>query len=397
MFGTGIGVSPGCDDRSMFDGLPEDVLSELECAIDKVAADETVDLDVEWVCRLADRVEFLRLRAIGEYARSGDWQLNDYLTAPAALRARCRMSAGHAQRAVQLARKLDELPELAAAFAAGDVSRAHAEQITDAATPQRAEAIRGVERELVDYARLATPTELRGAVRRVTDAIDGDGGAGADDAEHAKNTVTLPVLAGRGVLSGDLDAESTEIVATALDAEIEALFPRDRADRPPIPQRRADALLAICRLYLASRTDGPGPRRGRTHVGVIADIGALTGITDDLLTALRIEAAHVGQLSRATLERLTCDCNISRILMDGPSQVLDVGRATRNVNTAQWNALVARDQHCTHPGCTRPPAYCDAHHIIHWTRGGLTDLANLRLLCWEHHRKQHLHDALQQE
>jgi hypothetical protein len=74
---------------------------------------------------------------------------------------------------------------------------------------------------------------------------------------------------------------------------------------------------------------------------VIADIGALTGITDELLTALRVEAAHVGQLSQATLERLTCDCKISRILMDGPSQVLNVGRATRTVPTAQWNALVA--------------------------------------------------------
>jgi hypothetical protein len=230
----------------------------------------------------------------------------------------------------------------------------------------------------------------------VTDAFDGDGGASTDEAEHAKNTVTFPVIAGRGDLSGDLDAESAEIVATALDAEIEALAPPrgEPRDRRPIPQRRADALISICKLYLAARTDGPGPRRGRTHVGVIADIGALTGITDELLTLLRIEAAHVGQLSQATLERLTCDCKISRILMDGPSQVLDVGRATRTVNTAQWNALVARDQHCTHPGCTRPPAYCDAHHIIHWTRGGPTDLANLRLLCWEHHRKQHLHDAL---
>jgi hypothetical protein len=374
-----------------------DALSELEVAIDKVAADESATVDVERVCRLADRVEFLRLRAIGTYARSGDWQLDDYLTAPAALRATCRMSAGHARRAIDVARKLDALPELAAAFSAGDVSRAHVEQITDAATPERADMLRGVEQELVDYARISTPTELRAAVRRVTDAFDGDGGAGADEAEHAKNHVTLPVLNGRGVLSGDLDAESTEIVATALDAEIEALYPRDRADRPPIPQRRADALVAICRLYLATRTDGPGPRRGRTHVGVIADIGALTGITDDLLTTLRAEAAHVGQISRATIERLTCDCNISRILMDGPSQVLDVGRATRNVNTAQWNALVARDKHCTHPDCTRPPAYCDAHHIIHWTRGGPTDLANLRLLCWEHHRKQHLHDACQQE
>ncbi len=129
-------------------------------------------------------------------------------------------------------------------------------------------------------------------------------------------------------------------------------------------------------------------------MSVVVDIGALTGITDDLLAAMRCEAAHVGLLSRATLERLTCDCKLSRILMDGPSQVLDVGRATRTVSKALWKALVARDQHCSHPGCTRPPAYCDAHHIIHWSKGGPTSLANLKLLCWEHHRKQHLHDAL---
>ncbi len=278
------------------------------------------------------------------------------------------------------------------------MSRAHVEQITDAATPERAAMLPGVERELVDYARIATPPELRAAVRRVTDAFDGDGGASADEAEHARNRLSLSTVAGRGALSGDLDAESTEIVATALDAELEALAPPDGEprDRRPIPERRADALVSIAKQYLAGRTDGPGSRRGRTHVSVIADIGALTGITDDLLAKMRAEAAHVGRLSQATLERLTCDCKLARILMDGPSQVLDVGRATRTVTTAQWNALVARDQHCTHPGCTRPPAYCDAHHIIHWTHGGPTNLANLRLLCWEHHRKQHLHDALQQ-
>ena len=83
------------------------------------------------------------------------------------------------------------------------------------------------------------------------------------------------------MLYGDLDAESTEIVATALDAEIEALARPD--DDRPLPERRADALVSMCRQYLAGRDDGAGPRRGRTHVSVVADIGALTGITDDLL------------------------------------------------------------------------------------------------------------------
>jgi len=50
---------------------------------------------------------------------------------------------------------------------------------------------------------------------------------------------------------------------------------------------------------------------------------------------------------------------------------------------------VARHQHCTHRGCTAPPAYCEAHHIKHWADGGETNLANLALLCWRHHRNHH--------
>ena len=75
------------------------------------------------------------------------------------------------------------------------MSRAHVEAIADAYTPERAEMCGGCERELVDCARIATPGELRRAVRRVSDAFDGDGGASTDEAEHAKNQVTLPIVA----------------------------------------------------------------------------------------------------------------------------------------------------------------------------------------------------------
>jgi hypothetical protein len=39
------------------------------------------------------------------------------------------------------------------------------------------------------------------------------------------------------------------------------------------------------------------------------------------------------------------------------------------------------------------PAFCEAHHIWHWEHGGPTNLDNLKLLCWYHHRKHHAHDA----
>ena len=44
-----------------------------------------------------------------------------------------------------------------------------------------------------------------------------------------------------------------------------------------------------------------------------------------------------------------------------------------------------------------PPGFCDAHHIWHWALGGPTNLNNLKLLCWHHHRQQHLLDAIQRK
>ena len=48
-----------------------------------------------------------------------------------------------------------------------------------------------------------------------------------------------------------------------------------------------------------------------------------------------------------------------------------------------------RDRHCQFPGCDRPPAWCDGHHLRHWIDGGETKLSNLILLCRRHHRLVH--------
>jgi hypothetical protein len=53
---------------------------------------------------------------------------------------------------------------------------------------------------------------------------------------------------------------------------------------------------------------------------------------------------------------------------------------------AQRAALAVRDGGGVFPGCERPLAWCEAHHLRHWLQGGPTDLANLALLCLAHHR-----------
>lgn len=94
-------------------------------------------------------------------------------------------------------------------------------------------------------------------------------------------------------------------------------------------------------------------------------------------------------LDAATIDRLLCDAGVHRVVTDGPSVILDVGRMTRTISSSLWNALVLRDQGCRFPGCDRPPRWCEAHHSVFWRNGGTTDLSNLWLGCSRHHHLVH--------
>ena len=72
-----------------------------------------------------------------------------------------------------------------------------------------------------------------------------------------------------------------------------------------------------------------------------------------------------------------------------PGQPLDVGRATRTIPDGLRRAVAARDRGCAHPGCDRPPSWCECHHIVPWECGGETKLSNLAMLCRVHHRQIH--------
>src|SRR5262245_38076611 len=91
----------------------------------------------------------------------------------------------------------------------------------------------------------------------------------------------------------------------------------------------------------------------------------------------------------ATVSMLACDSKLQRIILDSAGLPLDLGRQYRLATPAQRRALIIRDGGCGFPGCDRPAHWCDAHHIIPYEIGGLTNLKNLVLLCRKHHRKMH--------
>lgn len=133
----------------------------------------------------------------------------------------------------------------------------------------------------------------------------------------------------------------------------------------------------------AFRTGGHDPAEQGTPTGGIGGFGTgprgtPTGVTD---------SGEV--LSASAIRRLACEASIIPAVLGGPSSVLDLGYTERYFTPAQRRALAIRDKHCSYPGCTVPPQWCEAHHIEHWCHGGPTDLTNGALLCGRHHTIVH--------
>ncbi len=181
-------------------------------------------------------------------------------------------------------------------------------------------------------------------------------------------------MSGMVRLDGLLDPETGSALMTALDA---AMPPPVDADPRPAPNRRAHALGDICRQWMRNGTTDGGLR---ASVSLIVDIDTLQGRYGRFC-----ELDYTGPVSRDTALKILCDCDVSRVIMRGESEILDVGRATRTPSPAQRRALILRDRHCRYRGCDRPPKWCDAHHIVTWVSGGETNVENLVLVCRYHH------------
>jgi hypothetical protein len=69
----------------------------------------------------------------------------------------------------------------------------------------------------------------------------------------------------------------------------------------------------------------------------------------------------------------------------GPSLPLDIG-ASSTIPAGIRNLVHLRDRHCRFPGCRRPAAACEVHHVRHKAHGGATSVKNCVLLCRYHHQ-----------
>ncbi|BBX70242.1 HNH endonuclease signature motif containing protein [Mycolicibacterium psychrotolerans] len=102
----------------------------------------------------------------------------------------------------------------------------------------------------------------------------------------------------------------------------------------------------------------------------------------------RIASLHLGPLLTDGDRRyLSCDATCE-VWFERDGRTIGAGRSTRTVNRRLRRALEHRDRTCVVPGCGATRGL-HAHHLQHWEDGGLTELANLALVCPYHHRAHH--------
>jgi Domain of unknown function (DUF222) len=229
--------------------------------------------------------------------------------------------------------------------------------------------------ELAQLSVSETAVAMQDWARRA-DAIAGDP---PEPAVPQRSLHLSRILDGRRDLSGSFDPEGGAVIATALRTAETPNVAGEPARSPA--QRRADALVDICRRFLDHQQARRGGRH-RPHLNIITTL-------PDLQHHGHGQLVDGTPLDPATLSRLVCDAGGHRVITDGQSTILDYGTTTRTVPAPLYNALVIRDRHCRFPGCDRPPDWTEAHHLSWITRGGPTALHNLVLACSRHHHLLH--------
>jgi hypothetical protein len=346
-------------------------------------ADDDLASDLDEIERVVRVLEAERARRLAEFERRRAHENDGFLSVSAWLVARHRVAPSTATRRIRMARSLDAMPQAAEAFSGGELSDS-AVGLLAAARESFPEAFARCEEALLEAARTLPVAALRSVIeywRQSQDLAVAE--RDEDERFEQRNLNVSPTLHGMVRVDGDLDPETGQSLMSALRAVMDAdarTHPSPEFRRPG--QRRADALSQICRSWMDS-SDRPAILGERPHVVVTLDLEALEG------RAGRSELQDAGVVTPELARRLACDARVSRVITDGASQPLELGRSTKVVPPSLRRAVTVRDGGCRFPGCGRPPGWCDAHHVTHWADGGATSLDNLVLLCRPHHRAIH--------
>lgn len=406
-----------------------DALALLGRAITALAAVDAAELLPAQQLALLEEIEPLRRRldhvtdrATGAVDASGAYGIDGHRTPKAAVKARCRVSGPEAHGRVRSQRVLRKMPAVSAAQASGAVPTENVRAIARTmSNPRVADLASLVDDVFAEQAAAQTPEEFRAWLRDWERLADVDGAEQEAEANHERRNFSLlesPVDSSwtlRGSFGGLQGAAIAEIFRRFEDAEFEKDWRAakeihgddtrvEHLARTPA-QRRADALFEVFRRAAAA-PDGARPPEPLVNVVVDDEtfreaLGRAGGTP--------VERADVGDVEHrrcqtvagtrlAPSEALAAALHghVRRVVVDGASTVVDLGRRRRLFTGSARDAallqivLRSRDRlSCGWVGCDAPSHRIQVDHAIEWNDRGRTDLANARGFCGPHNRLKH--------
>jgi len=350
-------------------------------------------LVAEGAARRADRAKIAQIAVID---RDGSFAEKGYKSTTAGLKDLLGWDHDVARQHVRVAQQVGPrtaldgaplepvLPVTAAAFAAGATTMRHVGVIATLMNSSPASRISladrvSIEASLGEAAMIFSPRDVRIMGQELLAAADQDGPE--PDDRPGRNELHFGTNPdGSGWIRGQFDdPEAFATITTGLDARTRP-SPENRGTTSG--ERNAAALVEICRFALGHD-----------------DIGEVNGERPNLVVTIKLEdlenrargaLLHTGgALTPAQLRRLACDADLIPVVLGERGEPLDIGRAHRKIPIGIRRLVAARDGGCAHPGCDRPPSWCEVHHVIEWQHGGRTDAANLVMLCCAHHDQIH--------
>ncbi|MCU0309756.1 MAG: HNH endonuclease [Acidimicrobiales bacterium] len=398
------------------------VEADAEVGTDPGVGHGSDDAVVRSLLEARDRLEARLCEALVRFFSTGGHDVEGWRSPVGWLKANGGLTDREAKRLAVRALRLGRWPELAGLWFTGGVSGAQVDTVTALVPTHLVDLYADHDAEVspclvgLDAARTRIAVRewvLRAESVLAPDPAATDAPAPVDARVHLSRT-----MGGRGILDGDLDPLTAELLTSALRV-------LERPDEPggfrTAAERRGEALRAMTRFVL-DHHDSRGQRPGRQHPHVVAvmdlpdlyaamlaALGVRTAADLDLLLAARptslVEEALLRhalvastgaatapdghRLPPAAVRELFGDGTTIERLVTARGRVLDHGRRIRLADGALRDALVVRDQGCRFPGCDASAEWIDAHHLRRWTDGGPTSLANLVGLCGSHHGVVH--------
>ena len=301
-----------------------------------------------------------------------------------------RQPRGRVKAMLANGRALESMPEVAAAFEAGDIGRDHVSVLAAAARTAPKEFAKG-EEQLLAHAR-----ELRFDVfrRRVMywrqeaepDRVEDE----AQERFERRRLHLSKTFEDTWQLDGLLDPVGGGIFANELRRLEQQLFEADWKEararlgdavratdlRRTPAQRRADAgaLMAVRSAMMPENA-----KQARVLLQVLVGYETFAG---------RIcELADGTVLSPGEVVSLLDDADVQRVVFGSPSVVLDLGRRERLFKGGTRTAVQLADLECqAQPWCEVRFTDCQVDHLQPWEWGGETNRANGGLKCKWHHR-----------